>query len=139
MLNLKDHFIEERATGKLKKIYLPYTVQLHKNKDSKGDFKLFLVSAFRLFPQDESQRQAKALTTQNGAVKSTLMVNQNANSNVEGMGKQLRSELVVMNNRGEPASGFMYFTWKTPVRCSECSDWLSDYTYYYFSKTSLSP
>lgn len=31
-LNLAPHNIEERVTGNVKEIYLPYTVQLHKNK-----------------------------------------------------------------------------------------------------------
>ena len=33
LLNIKPHFLEEHATGKLKKLFLPYTVQLHRNKD----------------------------------------------------------------------------------------------------------
>jgi len=33
LLNLKPHYVEEQATGRLKLAYLPYTVQLHRNKD----------------------------------------------------------------------------------------------------------
>lgn len=32
-LNLKPHFLEEKATKRLKRAYLPYTVQLHRNRD----------------------------------------------------------------------------------------------------------
>ena len=30
-LNLKSHFVEEKATKRIKRIYIPYTVQLHRN------------------------------------------------------------------------------------------------------------
>ena len=34
LLNLKEHFIEERSgTKKIKLVYLPFTVQLHRNKE----------------------------------------------------------------------------------------------------------
>jgi hypothetical protein len=55
----------------------------------------------------------------------------------ELMSKQLRPELVVTNNRGEPAPGFMYFTWASPQKCDECGDYISDYEYYYFEKRSV--
>jgi hypothetical protein len=57
LLNLKPHYIEEQATGKIKLAYLPYTVQLHRNKDRQDDYNLYLVNPFRIFPQDESLRQ----------------------------------------------------------------------------------
>lgn len=50
LLNLKTHHIEEQATLKLKQTYLPYTVQLHRNKDLQDDLNLYLVNPFRLFP-----------------------------------------------------------------------------------------
>jgi hypothetical protein len=54
---LKVHFIEEKGTKKIKRLYLPYTVQLHRNKDmGESDKKFYLVNTFRLFPQDESVR-----------------------------------------------------------------------------------
>ena len=34
LLNLKPHTILERATQKQKKVFLPYSVQLHRNHDS---------------------------------------------------------------------------------------------------------
>lgn len=58
LLNLKPHYVEEQATGKMKLAHLPYSVQLHRNKDLQGDTNLYLVNALRLFAQDESLRQA---------------------------------------------------------------------------------
>jgi hypothetical protein len=60
LLNLKTHYIEEQATGKIKQVHLPYTVQLHRNKDLQDDLNLYLVNPFRLFAQDESLRQQQA-------------------------------------------------------------------------------
>jgi hypothetical protein len=57
LLNLKPHYLEEQATMKLKLSYLPYTVQLHRNKDLQEDYNLYLVNPFRLIPQDETLRQ----------------------------------------------------------------------------------
>ena len=37
LLNLRPHLIRERATKQLKQIYLPYSVQLHRNNDSQLD------------------------------------------------------------------------------------------------------
>lgn len=117
LLNLKPHFLEEKATKKLKRIYLPYTVQLHRNKDmGESDKKFYLVNAFRLFPSDESAKTP---------------------SFAEMLGKQLRPELVISNNRGEAASDYDYFTWKTPIKCDECTSYLMDYHYYYFEKRSV--
>ena len=51
LLNLKEHFIEEKGpTKKIKRACLPYTVQLHRNKEMQDDRKFYLVNAFRLFP-----------------------------------------------------------------------------------------
>jgi hypothetical protein len=30
-----------------------------------------------------------------------------------------------------------YFTWKNPLRCNECNDWIDDYEYYYFEKRAV--
>lgn len=50
--------MEEQATKKIKRCYLPYTVQLHRNKDmGDTDKKFYLINAFRLFPQDDSLKQ----------------------------------------------------------------------------------
>lgn len=68
LLNLKMHFIEERTTKRMKRAYLPYTVQLHRNKDmGDSDRKFYLVNAFRLFPPDESSRNLNS--SQNGNAK----------------------------------------------------------------------
>ena len=56
MVNLKEHYVEEQATGVLKKVYLPCGVQLHKNAENPDDACLYLVSALRLLPQEESLR-----------------------------------------------------------------------------------
>lgn len=50
LLNIKPHYVEEQATLKVKMAYLPYTVQLHRNKDLQDDSNLYLVNPFRLFP-----------------------------------------------------------------------------------------
>ena len=44
--------------------YLPYTVQLHRNKDLQGDSNLYLINPMRLFPQDESLRQPQSTNPQ---------------------------------------------------------------------------
>lgn len=64
LLNLKPHYVEEQATLKLKMSYLPYTVQLHRNKDLQGDSNLYLINPMRLFPQDESLRQPQSTNPQ---------------------------------------------------------------------------
>ena len=56
ILNIKPHYVEEQATLKMKLAYLPYSVQLHRNKDLQEDINLYLVNPFRLFAQDESLR-----------------------------------------------------------------------------------
>lgn len=53
------------------------------------------------------------------------------------MSKQLRPELTVANNKGEPDPDCQYFTWRTPTRCDECQEWINDYEYYYFEKRSV--
>ena len=54
------------------------------------------------------------------------------------MARQLRPEQVAANNTGEPLLTEMeYFTWKEPVKCAECEDWINDYQYYYFEKRSV--
>lgn len=53
------------------------------------------------------------------------------------MSKQLRPELVVNNNRGEPSPGFFYYTWANPVKCDECAEFIQEYDYYYFEKRSV--
>jgi len=57
LVNIKPHFIQERATGLVKQIHLPYTVQLHRSKDYQADPKVYLVNALRLMPADESLRK----------------------------------------------------------------------------------
>lgn len=56
---------------------------------------------------------------------------------MEIMGRQLRPELVVSNNKGEPDPECMYFTWRKPTKCDECGEWIHDHEYYYFEKRSV--
>ena len=58
LLNLKPHIIQEGATQKLKKVYLPYSVQLHRNHESQIDKQFYLFGCVRLFPSEESLRSA---------------------------------------------------------------------------------
>jgi hypothetical protein len=53
------------------------------------------------------------------------------------MSKQLRPELVIGNNKGEPDPECMYFTWRKPTKCDECGEWIHDHEYYYFEKRSV--
>ena len=56
MLNLKDHYVRERSTTKLKKMPLPFDVQLHKTHEV-GRY--YLLNAYRLMPNEESLRAFK--------------------------------------------------------------------------------
>jgi hypothetical protein len=53
------------------------------------------------------------------------------------MSKQLRAELCLANNKGEPDPDCEYFTWKQPTRCDECGQWIHDYEYYFYEKKSI--
>jgi len=119
-LNIAPHNIEERATGNIKQVYLPYNVQLHMNPTKQGK-EVFLVNPMRLFPSDESVRmQDKKLPNSH-----------------EVMSRQLRPEQVISNNKGQPAQGYKQFTWKKPVVCDECGAHIMEYVYYYYSKESV--
>lgn len=74
----------------------------------------------RLFPSDESAKDVRGQT-----------------SFVELLPKQLRPELVVSNNKNEPAGEFDYFTWRQPTKCDECQAVIMDFAYYYFEKRSV--
>lgn len=43
------------------------------------------------------------------------------------MAKSLRPELAINNSKGEPASGYDFYTWKKPVKCDECQLIINDY------------
>ena len=88
-LNIAPHKIQEKGTGNIKTVFLPYTVQLHRNK-LKQDALVYLLNPMRLFPSDESVRmQEKKLP-----------------SSDEVLCRQLRPEQVILNNKGEPAQGY---------------------------------
>lgn len=53
------------------------------------------------------------------------------------MSKQLRPELCLANNKGDPDTECQYFTWRKPTKCDECGDWIHDHEYYYFEKKSI--
>lgn len=41
--------------------------------------------------------------------------------------KMLRYELVMINNDNKLKDGYVEVTWKNPVRCSECNDFILTY------------
>ena len=101
-------------------------MQLHRNKDLQGDLNLYLLNPFRLFPQDESLRQPSS-----NPVAQVVVPFQ------EIMSKQLRPELCLQNNKGEPDLDCQYFTWKRPTKCDECGEFINDHEYYYYEKKSV--
>ena len=120
LLNLKPHVIRERATDILKEIYLPYTVQLHRNVESQLDRQFYLVNALRLFPFEESLRSATRVPPPQ-----------------EFMSKQMRPELVVNHHTGDILPSLQYFTWKQPTRCNECGETIFTHTYFFYEKPAI--
>ena len=120
LLNLKPHMIREQATAFEKEIYLPYSVQLHRNVESQNDRAFYLVNTLRLFPLEESLRSATRVPPPQ-----------------EFMSKQLRPELIVNYHTGDIRPTLQYFTWKTPTKCDECGDIIFTHTYFYYEKPAI--
>ena len=109
----------ERGTGLTKRMLLPLGVQLHRKKDAAGS-KHYLVNAARILP---------CRPPQNEDASPQIMI--------ECLGAQMRPELVRGYNLGEVQENVRYFTWKNPVQCSDCGEYIDDYEYFYYEKRNI--
>eukprot|EP00826_Nyctotherus_ovalis_P065616 TRINITY_DN964_c0_g1_i17.p1 TRINITY_DN964_c0_g1~~TRINITY_DN964_c0_g1_i17.p1 ORF type:complete len:649 (+),score=113.42 TRINITY_DN964_c0_g1_i17:758-2704(+) len=48
----------------------------------------------------------------------------------------LRPEIMTTHSSSDVVSGFIKFTWKYPVKCSECNKYVEDYDYYSYERVA---
>lgn len=62
---------------------------------------------------------------------------ENHENSYENNGKFLKPQLVIDNNDGALRENYRLFTWKNPVKCNECNEYIDDYEYYYYEKRNV--
>ena len=116
-LNLKSHDVIETHSGRQINLKLPFSVELHLGGKENSCY--YLINSQRLLcPFVEEDLHTE--TTE----EKLLM-------------KRLRPELVIQNTQDKIDENYQKQTWKNPRQCSECSEWIQEYDYWYYEKRNL--